>query len=43
MPALLDEAKKVVDTPWYLNKKETSKESLKQVLFSIIAHTIYPY
>ncbi|CAH1635655.1 unnamed protein product [Spodoptera littoralis] len=29
MPALLEEAKEVVNTPWYLDKKETDKEPLK--------------
>ncbi|CAH0583027.1 unnamed protein product [Chrysodeixis includens] len=29
IPVLLEEAKKILDTPWYLNKKDTNKESLK--------------
>ncbi|KAJ8724466.1 hypothetical protein PYW08_015940 [Mythimna loreyi] len=29
LPALLEEAKQVKNTPWYLNRTETNKESLK--------------
>ncbi|CAH0584434.1 unnamed protein product [Chrysodeixis includens] len=43
VPALLEEAKSVIDTPWYLNRKESDHESLKVLVNDDLCTLINDY